>query len=50
MAHPLAATKAITIDVEFDDQSGSYVTYVRELHGMSTFGETKMGLSTTRRK
>ena len=42
MAHPLAATKAITIDVEFDDQSGSYVTYVRELHGMSTFGETKM--------
>jgi len=41
MAHPLAATKTVTIDVEFDEESGSFVTYVRDLHGMSTFGETE---------
>jgi hypothetical protein len=40
MAHPLAAIKAATIDVEFGEESGLFVTYVRDLHGMSTFGET----------
>src|ERR1017187_4389870 len=42
MAHPLAATKAVTIDMEFDEQSDSFVTYVKELHGMSTYGETEL--------
>src|ERR1017187_8916638 len=42
MSHPLAATKAVTIDMEFDEQSDSFVTYVKELHGMSTYGETEL--------
>jgi predicted RNase H-like HicB family nuclease len=42
MAHPLATTKAVTIDTEFDEESDSFVTYVKELHGMSTYGETEL--------
>jgi predicted RNase H-like HicB family nuclease len=42
MAHPLATTKAVTVDMEFDEPSDSFVTYVKELHGMSTFGETEL--------
>jgi predicted RNase H-like HicB family nuclease len=41
-AHPLATTEAVTVDMEHDEQSGSFVTYVKELHGMSTFGETEL--------
>jgi predicted RNase H-like HicB family nuclease len=39
--HPLAASKAVTIDMEYDDDAEAFVTYVKELHGMSTFGETE---------
>jgi predicted RNase H-like HicB family nuclease len=39
--HPLATTKAVTIDMEYDEDSEAFVTYVRELHGMSSFGETE---------
>ena len=42
MAHPLATTKVVTIDMEFDEQTDSFVTYVKELHGISTFGETEL--------
>ena len=40
--HPLAVTSVVTIDMEFDESSDCYVTYVRELHGMSTFGRTEL--------
>src|SRR5712692_10399654 len=40
--HPLATTKVVTIDMEFDDESDSFVTFVKELHGMSTFGKTEL--------
>jgi len=39
--HPLSTTKAVTIDMEYDEDRESFVTYVRELHGISTFGETE---------
>ena len=42
MAHPLATTKAVTIDMEFDEESDSFVTYVKELLGISTYGETEL--------
>jgi predicted RNase H-like HicB family nuclease len=42
VSHPLATTKAVTIDVEFDEQRDSFVTYVKELHGMSTYGKTEL--------
>ncbi|HXM44285.1 MAG TPA: hypothetical protein VN924_23820 [Bryobacteraceae bacterium] len=38
----MAATKAVAIDIEFDAQSHSFVTYVKELHGMSTYGDTEL--------
>ena len=41
-AHPLATTKVVTIDMEFDEQTDSFVTYVKELHGISTFGDTEL--------
>jgi predicted RNase H-like HicB family nuclease len=40
--HPLARTKLLTIDMEFDADTGSFVTYIKELHRMSTFGESEM--------
>jgi predicted RNase H-like HicB family nuclease len=40
-AHPLATTTLVTIDMEFDEDADAFVTYVRELHGMSTFGATE---------
>jgi predicted RNase H-like HicB family nuclease len=39
--HPLATTDVVTIDMEFDKESDSFVTYVKELHGMSTFGKSE---------
>jgi predicted RNase H-like HicB family nuclease len=39
--HPLATTKAVTIDMTYDDDAGAFVAYVKELHGMSTFGKTE---------
>ena len=41
-AHPLAETKAVTVEMEFEDESNCFVTYVNELHGMSTFGKTEL--------
>jgi len=40
-AHPLATTKAVTIEIEHDAETGSFVTFVKELHGMSTFADTE---------
>lgn len=39
--HPLATTRAVTIDMTYDDDAGAFVTYVNELHRMSTFGKTE---------
>jgi len=39
--HPLAVTKVVTIDMEYDEEAKTFVTYVRELHRMSTFGKTE---------
>ena len=39
--HPLAITKAVTIDMEYDGDAAAFVTYVKELHRMSSFGETE---------
>ncbi len=39
--HPLARTKAVTIEMEYDKGAEAFVTYVKELHRMSTFGETE---------
>lgn len=39
--HPLATTQAVTIDLEYDAAAKSFVTFVRELHRMSTFGQTE---------
>ena len=39
--HPLATTRAVTVDMEYDEDARAFVTYVKELHGMSTFGETE---------
>ena len=39
--HPLATTTAVTIDMEYDEGARAFVTYVKELHRMSTFGETE---------
>jgi predicted RNase H-like HicB family nuclease len=39
--HPLATTKAVTIDLEYDVDTEAFVTYVKELHRMSTFGVTE---------
>jgi predicted RNase H-like HicB family nuclease len=39
--HPLAVSKNVTIDMEYDPDAAAFVTYVKELHRMSTFGETE---------
>jgi len=41
-SHPLAKTKAVTVEMELDEESGQFVTFVKELHGMSTFGKTEL--------
>src|SRR5437016_5640363 len=40
--HPLVTTKAVTIDLEYDADAEVFVTYVKELHRISTFGETEL--------
>ena len=40
--HPLATTKAVTIDMEYDPEAEAFVTYVQELHRMSSYGETEL--------
>jgi len=39
--HPLSVTKAVTVEMEYDESAGAFVTYVRELHRISTFGDTE---------
>ncbi|HEY1183446.1 MAG TPA: hypothetical protein VGE89_04620 [Bryobacteraceae bacterium] len=39
--HPLATSKVVTIDMEYDRDAAAFVTYVKELHRMSSFGETE---------
>jgi len=39
--HPLATSKVVTIDMEYDPDTSAFVTYVKELHRMSSFGETE---------
>lgn len=39
--HPLASTKAVTIEMEYDPDARAFVTYVKELHGMSSFGASE---------
>jgi predicted RNase H-like HicB family nuclease len=39
--HPLATTKVVTIDMEYDEDARAFVTYVKELHRMSSFGKTE---------
>ena len=39
--HPLATTKVVTIEMEYDEEAKAFITYVKELHRMSTFGETE---------
>lgn len=41
-SHPLVKTKAVTVDMEYDQDSKVFVTYVKELHGMSTYGKTEL--------
>jgi predicted RNase H-like HicB family nuclease len=40
--HPLVQTSAVTVEMEFDEDSNSFVTYVKELGGISTFGKTEL--------
>jgi predicted RNase H-like HicB family nuclease len=40
-SHPLARTKAVTIEMEYDEDAASFVTFVKELRRMSSFGETE---------
>jgi predicted RNase H-like HicB family nuclease len=40
-AHALATISAVTIEMERDPDTGSFVTFVKELHGMSTFADTE---------
>jgi predicted RNase H-like HicB family nuclease len=37
--HPLATTKAVEVKMEYDGDAKAWVTYVKELRGMSTFGD-----------
>ncbi|HXB74662.1 MAG TPA: hypothetical protein VNY05_40885 [Candidatus Acidoferrales bacterium] len=39
--HPLATSKVVTIDIEYDSDAAAFVTYVKELHRMSSFGDTE---------
>jgi predicted RNase H-like HicB family nuclease len=39
--HPLAHLEGVTVHMEWDAESGAWVTYVPELNGISTFGETQ---------
>jgi hypothetical protein len=34
-SHPLANTDVVTIEMEHDEATKSFVTFVKELHGMS---------------
>ena len=40
MLHKLSVTKAVTSEMKYDEDSHAFVTFVRELHRMSTHGPT----------
>jgi predicted RNase H-like HicB family nuclease len=47
--HPLARLEGVTVQMEWDAESEVWVTYVPELNGISTFGETReQALESTR--
>lgn len=39
--HPLAKTSAVTIEMEYDEDAKAFVTFVKELRRMSSFGDTE---------
>jgi predicted RNase H-like HicB family nuclease len=39
--HPLAHLEGVTVHMEWDAESGAWVTHVPELNGIGTFGETQ---------
>ena len=41
LRHPLATTKAITVEMEYDAEAKAFVTYVKEFQRISTFGDTE---------
>jgi predicted RNase H-like HicB family nuclease len=42
LAHPLARTRVVNMDMQYDEDTRSFVTFVKELHRMSTFGDDEM--------
>jgi len=40
VAHPLAETDLLTVEMEWDDETRSWVSRVPELNGISTFGSS----------
>ncbi len=42
LSHPLVTTNAVTIELERDRETNSFVTYVSDLGGLSTFGDTEL--------
>ncbi len=40
-AHPLAMTEVVTMELDHDAAAKSFVTVVKELHGISTFGDSE---------
>lgn len=44
---PLASSKAITVEVEYDPDAKAFITYVKELHRMSRFGDSEAALDAT---
>lgn len=40
-SHPLASLKDLTVQIEWDDETQSWVTCIPELNGISTFGATQ---------
>jgi predicted RNase H-like HicB family nuclease len=39
--HPLALLRDLTVQLEWDEETGRWVTYVPELNGISTCGRTQ---------
>ena len=39
--HPLTKTSAVTVEMEYDEEAKAFVTFVKQLRRMSTFGETE---------
>jgi hypothetical protein len=46
--HPLATSKDVTIDMEYDPDAAAFVTYVEELHRMSSSARRRMPRSIIR--